>query len=163
MVKARASSMTGPRARPTPDDTIPCTQSTFSCCTSLLNRSIVSLGVDSSSITSSTLRPPIPSLALYLSTAHCVARMPFSPGAAAIPERGARMPMRSGLLCAIAGAKMPAEAETAPSAAADARSLRREIAIEVLPCDPALRRWLSLFPLQMIYQRHVTNKHNQDQ
>jgi hypothetical protein len=59
--------------------------------------------------------------------------MPFSPGAAAIPERGAKMPMRSGLFCAIAGAKMPAEAETAQSAAADARSLRREIAMEVLP------------------------------
>ena len=55
------------------------------------------------------------------------------PGAAAMPERGARMPMRSGLFCAIAGAKMPAEAETAQSAAADARSLRREIAMEVLP------------------------------
>src|SRR5262252_3593803 len=127
---------------------MPCTQSTFSCCTSLLNRSIVSFGVDSSSITNSTLRPPIPSLALYLSAAHCVARMPFSPGAAAMPERGARMPMRSGLLCAIAGAKMPAVAEAAPSAAADARSLRREIAIEVLPCDPALRRWVIVVSLE---------------
>jgi hypothetical protein len=43
---------------------MPCTQSTFSCCTSLLNRSIVSFGVDSSSITSSTLRPPMPPAAL---------------------------------------------------------------------------------------------------
>ena len=71
--------------------------------------------------------------------------------------------MRTGLFCAIAGAKMPAEAETAPSAAADARSLRREIAIEVLPCDPALRRWLSLFSSKMIYQTHVTNKRMQNQ
>jgi hypothetical protein len=43
------------------------------------------------------------------------------------------MPMRSGLFCAIAGAKMPAEAEAVPIAAADARNVRREIAIEVLP------------------------------
>src|SRR5262249_31779260 len=70
---------------------------------------------------------PMPPLALKPSTAHCVARMPLSPGAAAMPERGARMPMRRGLFCAIAGANTPLETDAAPSAAADASSLRREI------------------------------------
>src|SRR6516164_6404009 len=66
--------------------------------------------------------------------------MPLRPGPAAMPERGARMPIRSGLLCAIAGAKTP-EAETA---AADARNPRRESAIACLPLRPALGRgsWL---------------------
>jgi len=64
----------------------------------------VSFGVDSSAITSSALRPAMPPSALKRSTAHCVARMPFSPGAAAMPERGARMPIRSGFACAMAGA-----------------------------------------------------------
>jgi hypothetical protein len=94
----------------------------------LLKRSIVSLGEDSSSITSSILRPAMPPWALKRSTAHCVARMPFSPGAAAMPERGARMPMRSGLACAIAGALTP-ETESAPTAAADFNRLRRERAM----------------------------------
>ena len=77
---------------------MPCTQSTFSCCTSLLKRSIVSFGEDSSSITSSTLRPAMPPWALKRSTAHCVARMPLTPGAAAMPERGARMPIAQRLV-----------------------------------------------------------------
>src|SRR5215470_1528364 len=105
---------------------MPCTQSTFSCCTSLLKRSIVSLGELSSSMTSSILRPAMPPAALNRSVAHWVARMPFSPGAAAIPERGARMPMRTGLFCAIAGATTSPDAANTPTAAADLSRLRRD-------------------------------------
>src|SRR5581483_6499945 len=154
---ARASSTTGPSARPTPVEMMPCTQSTFSCCTSLLKRSIVSLGEDSSSITSSTLRPPMPPLALKRSTAHCAARMPFSPGAAAMPERGARIPIRSGLFWAIAGANTAPEADSAPATAADFRSVRRDKAIVTLPlgsCGAAI----FVVVIAMIYQRHVSNK-----
>src|SRR5215472_19134333 len=136
MVSTRASSTTGPSASPTPVEMIPCTQSTFSCCTSLPKRSIVSLGEDSSSMTSSILRPAMPAWALKRSTAHCVARMPFSPGAAAMPERGARRPMRTGLFCAIAGAKTSPATESAPAAAADFSSVRRETAIGCTPLEP---------------------------
>src|ERR1700730_13766823 len=108
---------------------MPCTQSTFSCCTSLLKRSIVSLGEDSSSITSSILRPAMPPCALKRSTAHWVARIPFSPGAAAIPDRGARMPMRTGLFCAMAGPVIV----IALAAAADCSSVRRETLIGFPP------------------------------
>jgi len=108
-------------------------QSTFSCCTSLLKRSIVSFGVDSSAITSSILRPAIPPSALKRSTAHCVARIPFSPGAAAMPDRGARMPTRTGFACAIAGLTTLPETASAPSAAADFNTVRREAAMDSLP------------------------------
>src|SRR5262245_3776904 len=133
MVSARASSTTGPSASPTPVEMMPWTQSTFSCCTSLLKRSMVSLGEVSSSMTSSILRPAMPPAALKRSAAHCVARMPFSPGAAAIPERGAKMPMRTGLFCAIAGATTSPEAANAPAAAADLSKLRRDRDMEFLP------------------------------
>ena len=75
----------------------------------------------------------MPPWALYFSTAHWVARMPFSPGPAMMPERGAMMPRRNGLAWAMAGAKTPAEAESAPAAAADFNSVRREMAMLSLP------------------------------
>jgi hypothetical protein len=68
----------------------------------------------------------MPPAALKRSAAHCAARMPFSPGAAAIPERGARMPMRTGLFWAMAGANVAPEAANAPEAAADLSKLRRD-------------------------------------
>src|SRR3984893_5804804 len=105
---------------------MPWTQSTLSCCTSRLKRSIVSSGVDPSAIASSILRPAMPPFALKRSAAHCAARMPFSPGAAAMPERGARMPMRTGLFWAMAGANVAPEAANAPEAAADLSKLRRD-------------------------------------
>src|SRR5262245_25082296 len=91
----------------------------------------------------------MPSLALKPSTAHCVARMPLRPGAAAIPARGARMPIRSGLFCAIAGANTPPDTDTAPTAAADASSFRREIAMSFLPFCSGLclsRRYIRRMP-----------------
>ena len=60
MVSARASSTTGPSASATPVEMMPCTQSTFSCCTSFWKRSMVSLALVSSSTTSSILRPAMP-------------------------------------------------------------------------------------------------------
>ena len=108
IVSARVSSATGPSARPTPVETMPCTQSTLSCSTSFWKRSMVSLGLVSSSTTSSILRPAMPPAALKRSTAHCVARRPLSPALAAMPERGARMPILTGLAWAMAGAKTPA-------------------------------------------------------
>src|SRR5579884_2497685 len=83
--------------------------------------------------------------------------MPLSPGAAAMPERGARIPMRSGLFCAMAGAEMPADTDAAPSAAADARSLRREMTIVTPPSRPSGGR-IIVVCLAMIYQTHVSNK-----
>ncbi len=80
---------------------------------------MVSFGEVSSSNTTSTLRPAMPPAALNFSTVHSVAQMPEMPGLAARPERGASTPILSGLFCAIAGAKTPAEADSAPIAAAD--------------------------------------------
>src|SRR5947209_5785317 len=45
-----------------------------------------------------------------------------------MPERGARMPTRSGLFCASAGANTPPDAKV-PMAAAEPSNLRREIAM----------------------------------
>ena len=53
---------------------------------------------------------------------------------------------------------MPAEAETAQSAAADARSLRREIAMEVLPSVTRLAAVIIVIRWLMIYLTHVSNK-----
>jgi hypothetical protein len=61
--------------------------------------------------------------------------MPFSPGAAAMPERGARIPILSGLFCAMAGAKT-LDIDSAPTAAADFKSLRRDKAMVTLPVGP---------------------------
>jgi len=55
------------------------------------------------------------------------------PGAAAIPERGAKIPMRTGLFCAIAGATTSPDAANAPAAAADLSRLRRDRDMEFLP------------------------------
>src|SRR5262249_62430187 len=87
---------------------------------------MVSLGLVSSSITSSILRPAMPPLALNFSTAHCVALSPLSPALAAIPERGARMPTLQGLACATAGANTPGAVAPAPVAAKEVRRARRE-------------------------------------
>ena len=97
IVSARDSSTTGPSASATPVEMMPCTQSTLSCCTSFWKRSMVSLGEVSSSITSSILRPAMPPPALNFSTAHSVALRPLMPGLAAMPVRGARMPILHGL------------------------------------------------------------------
>ena len=105
---------------------MPCTQSTLSCCTSFWKRSIVSLGEVSSSTTSSILRPAMPPLALNFSTAHSVAFMPLMPGLAAIPVRGARMPILQGLAWAMAGANTVPEVAAAPVAAMDLSTVRRE-------------------------------------
>ena len=80
-------------ARLTPDDTMPCTQSTLSCSTSLRRRSIESFGLVSSSTMSSTLRPAMPPAALMRSTANCVPRRPHSPMVPAMPALGAMMPI----------------------------------------------------------------------
>src|SRR6476619_5152800 len=82
--------------------------------------------------------------------------MPFSPGAAAMPERGARIPILSGLFCAMAGAKMP-DIDSAPAAATDFKSLRRDKAMVTLPVGPASGRLVII--ACMIYQTHVSNKH----
>src|SRR5262249_57439863 len=57
-----------------------------------------------------------------------------APGAAGIRERGARMRMRTGLFCAIAGANTAPDADNAPTAAVVFRNVRRENAME-----PSLR------------------------
>ena len=126
MVSARASSTTGPRASATPVEMMPCTQSTLSCCTSFWKRSMVSLGEVSSSTTSWILRPAMPPWALKRSTAHSVARRPLMPGLAAMPVRGARMPILTGPAWAIAGANTPGDVAAAPVAAIDFKTLRRE-------------------------------------
>jgi hypothetical protein len=68
---------------------------------------MVSFALVSSSTTNSILRPAMPPLALNFSTAHSVARSPLTPALAAIPERGARMPILTGPDCAMAGATTP--------------------------------------------------------
>src|SRR3982751_3985875 len=105
MVSAFISSATAPIARLTPDDTMPCTQSTLSCSTSLRSRSIESLGLVSSSRMISPLRPAIPPAALMRSNAYWVPRKPHSPIVPAMPALGAMMPTRSGVLCAMAGSR----------------------------------------------------------
>ena len=61
---------------------------------------MVSFGLVSSSITSSNLRPAMPPSLFIRSVAHCTARMPHSPAVPAAPERGAMIPILSGLFCA---------------------------------------------------------------
>ena len=100
---ACSSSATGATPRLTPVEIRPCTVSTFSCRIRRRSRSIVSFGLVSSSITSSNLRPAMPPSLFIRSVAHCTARMPHSPAVPATPERGAMIPILSGLSCAIAG------------------------------------------------------------
>ena len=64
------SSATGPMASPTAVDAVPVITSTFVWRASLRKRSTVSWGLDSSSMTVSTLRPRMPPAALILSTAY---------------------------------------------------------------------------------------------
>src|SRR5262249_40286220 len=66
-----------------------------------------------------------------------------------MPERGARMPIRSGLFCAIAGANTP----DAATADAHATNLRRDSAIVVLP-------FAALWTAFSVHQTHVSNKLN---
>ena len=136
MVSARASSTTGPSASATPVETMPCTQSTFSCCTSFWKRSMVSLALVSSSTTSSILRPAMPPPALNFSTAHSVARSPLMPALAAMPVRGARMPILTGLAWAMAGANTPGGSASALALAMDFKTVRREI---VMACSLVVR------------------------
>ena len=105
-VSACSSSATGATPRLTPVEIRPWMASTFSCRISRRNRSIVSFGLVSSSITSSNLRPAMPPSLFIRSVAHCTARMPHSPAVPAAPDRGAMMPIRSGLSCASAGANI---------------------------------------------------------
>src|SRR5262245_20453102 len=74
-----------------------------------------------------------------------------------MPERGARMPTRNGLLCAMAGPNTWPDVDKAPTAATDASSLRREIAM-VSPSGPASGSFVIVDRPSMIYQTHVTNK-----
>src|SRR6516162_9560316 len=116
---------------------------------------MVSLGLVSSSITSSMGRPAMPPPALNFSTAHCVALSPLSPALAAIPERGARMPTLQGLACATAGANTPGAVAPAPVAANEVRRARREsfmgrpLRFGCAVCERRLGG--------MIYQPHVSN------
>ena len=83
------------------------------------------------------------------------------PALAAMPERGARMPILTGLAWAMAGAKTPGEAAAAPVAAIDFRTVRRESFMGRPLSWIALRRLRRRWP-QMIYQRHVTDTRGSD-
>src|SRR5262245_258698 len=78
-----------------------------------------------------------------------------------MPERGARMPTRNGLFCAIAGPKTRPDADKAPMAAAETSSLRREITMVFLPGPAPGRSIYRLLRLSMIFQAHVSNKQAQ--
>src|SRR3954447_2417280 len=83
--------------------------------------------------------------------------MPLRPGAAAMPERGARMPTRSGLFCAMAGLNTRPDADTTPTAAADASRLRRVTGmVSSLVTRVGVVRFL-LIARSMTYQTHVSN------
>src|SRR2546422_439892 len=90
------SSAAGPSASPTPVEIAPLTASTLSCSASLRKRSTVSFGLDSSSITSSSLRPRMPPAPLMRSVANCTPRSPDSPTGASTPALAARMPRQGG-------------------------------------------------------------------
>src|SRR5689334_15234494 len=111
-------------ARLTPDDTMPCTQSTLSWSTSLRSRSMESLGLVSSSTMSSTLRPAMPPAALIRATANSVPLRPHSPMVPAMPALGAMMPILSGVFCENAGAPMYDVAAAAPMACRICRRFR---------------------------------------
>jgi len=67
------------------------------------SRSIVSFGFVSSSITTRTCAGNA-AILVHPLVAHCTGRMPHSPAVPAAPDRGAMIPIRSGLFCAKAGA-----------------------------------------------------------
>src|SRR5438445_3294333 len=129
------SSAAGPRARPTPVEMAPLTASTLSWSASLRKRSTVSFGLDSSSMTSSSLRPRIPPAALRRSAANWTPRSPDSPTGASTPALAARTPSRTGPLCARAGAASSGSAAaTAP--APESLKKRRRVRRMRPPCGP---------------------------
>src|SRR5215468_10278055 len=107
--------------------------STFSCRIRRRSRSIVSLGLVSSSITSSNLRPAMPPALFIRSVAHCTARMPHSPAVPAAPDRGAMMPILRGLSCASAGANSRGAAAATRPVAASLLKWRRVSFMEFPP------------------------------
>src|SRR5688572_23590191 len=118
-------------ARPTPVEMTPVTTSTLDCKTSLRKRSTVSFGFDSSSTTSSTLRPRMPPPALIRSTAHCVPRSPDSPTGAVTPALAASTPIFTGPACASAGAGWRGTAAPATAAAPEIfRNCRRVVRMD---------------------------------
>src|SRR6267143_2184435 len=119
------SSAAGPSASPTPVEMAPLTASTLSCSASLRKRSTVSFGLDSSSITSSSVRPRMPPAALMRSVANCTPRSPDSPTGASTPALAARMPSRTGPRCARAGAASSGKAAAAAPTPESFRKYRR--------------------------------------
>src|SRR2546427_741564 len=119
------SSAAGPSASPTPVEIAPLTASTLSCSASLRKRSTVSFGLDSSSITSSSLRPRMPPAPLMRSVANCTPRSPDSPTGASTPALATRMPSRTGPLCARTGATSSGRAAAAAPAADSFKKWRR--------------------------------------
>src|SRR3974390_3747972 len=78
--------------------------------------------------------------------------MPFSPGLAAMPERGARMPIRTGLFWAMAGENISPAADSAPMTAVPCRSLRRVMDIYLfLPFS----KGLAIAPLIFLVSSHA--------
>src|SRR5213592_18059 len=119
------SSAAGPSASPTPVEIAPLTASTLCCSASLRKRSTVSFGLDSSSITSSSLRPRMPPAPLMRSVANCTPRSPDSPTGASTPALATRMPSRTGPLCARTGATSSGRAAAAAPAADSFKKWRR--------------------------------------
>src|SRR6476646_9282464 len=75
-----------------------------------------------------------------------------------MPERGARMPTRNGLFCAMAGLNTRPDADTTPTAAADASRLRRVTGmVSSLVTRVGVVRFL-LIDRSMTYQTHVSNR-----
>src|SRR4029079_3190524 len=75
-----------------------------------------------------------------------------------MPERGARMPTRNGLFCAMAGLNTRPDADTTPTAAADASRLRRVTGRgSSLVTRVGVVRFL-LIDRSMTYQTHVSNR-----
>src|SRR6267142_1401280 len=135
------SSATGPSARPTPVEMAPVTASTLSCSASLRKRSTVSLGLDSSSTTSSILRPRMPPAALMRSAAHCTPRRPDSPTGASTPAFAASTPSFTGVDCANAGAISSPTAAAAVAPAVSWRNCRRVVRMHDLLVVISLVEW----------------------
>src|SRR2546422_7389586 len=134
------SSAAGPSASPTPVEIAPLTASTLSCSASLRKRSTVSFGLDSSSITSSSLRPRMPPAALMRSVAHCTPRSPDSPTGASTPALAARMPSFTGPDCANAGARSSRTPAAAAAPAVSVRKYRRVVRMHDLLVVEGLKR-----------------------
>ena len=96
----------------------------------------------------------MPPPALNFSTAHSVAFMPLMPGLAAIPVRGARMPILQGLAWAMAGANTDPEVAAAPVAAIDLSTVRRESFMDVSSVGCVCAVWGGVGG--MIYHGHVS-------